>query len=122
MQNQDFKMPNGQLTSNIVAIKEGSNKPEEIVVVGAHFDSTSQNPSVSAPGAIDNGSGAVALLCLASALQGVQFDRTVHIVAFSGEEQGLFGSAHYVAEAKEKNADIIAALTMDMVSPHYQRL
>jgi len=44
-------------TQNIVAVKLGATYPDEIVVYGAHMDSTSGSPTTSAPGCIDNGSG-----------------------------------------------------------------
>lgn len=48
---------------------------------------------------------------------GITFDRTVHFVVFSGEEQGIYGSAYYVDQAlKDKNNKITNALLMDMIS------
>jgi Zn-dependent M28 family amino/carboxypeptidase len=113
---QEFNMPDGTPTSNVIAVHYGTTKKDEIVVVGAHFDSISQKPTSSAPGAIDNGSGSTALMLLAQAIGSAEFARTVHFVAFSGEEQGLYGSAHYVKEAKKAGLAVVGALTMDMIS------
>lgn len=114
--NQDFRMPNGNVVSNVVGVKYGSEKPDEIIVVGAHFDSISPTPSTAAPGAVDNGSGTVGVMMLAAALANMKLKRTVHFVAFNGEEQGLYGSAHYVNVAKAGGWKIGAALTMDMIA------
>jgi len=105
----------GTPAKNVVCIKRGNSN--KIVVVGGHFDSTSPSASTNAPGAIDNGSGSVGVLAIASAVASskLQFDATVHFVFFGGEEQGLYGSKHYVSEAS-KNGDVIeTALVMDMI-------
>jgi len=86
------------------------------VVVGAHYDSTSERPNQLAPGANDDGSGTAGVLQLAQLFSGVQTDRTMHFVVFSGEEQGLYGSGYYVAEAVAKKWDIVNAICMDMIS------
>lgn len=113
---QEFLMPNGSPTANVIGVKRGKTKPNDIVVVGAHFDSTSQSPNTKAPGAIDNGSGTVSVMLIASALMNMDLDRTIHLIAFGGEEQGIHGSAHYVDEAKKQGWNIVAALTMDMTA------
>lgn len=113
---QEFLMPNGTPTVNVIGVKIGKTIPDEIVVVGAHFDSTSQSPNTKAPGAIDNGSGTVSVMLIASALRNMDLDRTVHLIAFGGEEQGLYGSSHYVDEAKKQGLKITAALAMDMTA------
>jgi len=113
---QEFLMPNGSPTVNVIGVKLGKILPNEIVVVGAHFDSTSERPSQKAPGAIDNGSGTVSVMLLAAALRNLDLRRTVHLVAFGGEEQGLYGSSHYVDEAKKQGLNIVSVLTMDMTA------
>ena len=98
-----------------VCIKRG--RSAKIVVVGGHHDSTSERPSTDAPGAIDNGSGSIGALAIAEAVSksGLEFDATLHFVFFGGEEQGLYGSYHYVEEATAANLDISHALIMDMI-------
>jgi Zn-dependent M28 family amino/carboxypeptidase len=89
---QPFVMPNGTPSNNIVAVHKGTKKPNEVIVVGAHMDSTSNQGSSLAPGAVDNGSGTVGVMMISQAMSQMNFDRTVHLVAFSGEEQVLL---HY---------------------------
>jgi hypothetical protein len=109
-------------TRNVIAVKTGSVYPDEIVVVGGHYDAISQlvtpsNPNGGdAPGAEDNGTGTAAVMQLAELFAPLQTERTIHFIAFGGEEQGLYGSEHYVAQAVAANDDIIGALTMDMIS------
>ncbi|KAA2219203.1 M20/M25/M40 family metallo-hydrolase [Maribacter flavus] len=81
---------------NVVATLPGSELPEEIIVIGGHLDSWDL-----ATGAIDNGIGSFAVLDIARAFKAnnLQPKRTVKFVMFMGEEQGLFGSRHMVAEA-----------------------
>ena len=81
---------------NVVATLPGSELPEEIIVIGGHLDSWDL-----ATGAIDNGIGSFAVLDIARAFKAnnLQPKRTVQFVMFMGEEQGLFGSRHMVAEA-----------------------
>jgi len=116
---QDFQnfVAGSQITStNVIAVKTGTVAPEEILVVGAHYDAIAETNSAPAPGAEDNGSGTAAVLHLAELLAGFKTERTIHFVAFGAEEYGLRGSNHYVDEAQAAGDQVIAALTMDMIS------
>ena len=85
----------GETYYNLRATKVGRTKPEEVVLYGAHIDSTAgdtwTNEKV-APGASDDGTGVVALAQIAKAIKDLPLDRTVVFALFSGEEQGLWGS------------------------------
>lgn len=98
---------------NVIATLPGSEIPEEIIVIGGHLDSWDL-----ATGAIDNGIGSFAVLDIARAFKAnnLQPKRTVKFVMFMGEEQGLFGSRHMVAEAlKEgKMEQIKYMMNLDM--------
>jgi acetylornithine deacetylase/succinyl-diaminopimelate desuccinylase-like protein len=65
---------------------------QSFVLIGAHYDSISETPGVSAPGADDDGSGIAVVLEMARIFAGVGLKRGVMFAAFGGEEQGLFGS------------------------------
>ena len=106
----------GTQCRNIIATKTGTTLPDEYVVVGGHYDSISPNPTNLAPGAEDNGSGTAAVMEIARIAAGRDFERTVQFVLFDSEEQGLYGSAHFVSDATLAGRDIIAAITMDMVA------
>lgn len=100
----------GITARNIIAVLPGITKPEEVTVLGAHLDSTAWFSRTS-PGADDNGSGSAALLEAARLLRQYRFERTIHIVFFTGEEQGLVGSQAYVAE---HGAQVVSAINLDM--------
>ncbi len=101
---------------NIVARIPGQETPEEIYVLGGHLDSISEQAGTLAPGAEDNASGSAAVLAAAVALLGQQFSSTIELVLFTGEEQGLWGSQAYVAEAQSEGRDVRSAVTCDMIS------
>ncbi len=88
-------------TENVVAFIEGSEKPEEYVVISAHLDhiGVSKDGSVN-NGADDDGSGTVALLEIAEAFKlankvGRGPKRSVVFLHVTGEEKGLLGSRYY---------------------------
>jgi hypothetical protein len=95
---------------NTVAEIRGSEKADEIVILGAHLDSWDLGE-----GTTDNGTGSMIVLEAARALQksGLQPKRTIRFVLFSGEEQGLVGSRAYVAAHKDELPKISAALIHD---------
>jgi len=115
---------------NVVATLGGADPGNagRIYAVSGHYDSrNSDNDNVSdaAPGANDDASGtAVALEC-ARVLSAHKFPATIVFIAFAGEEQGLYGSAHYAEAAKAANLDIGAVLNNDIVggnrTPHDTR-
>lgn len=94
-------------TVNVVATKRGTTRPEEIIVVGGHYDSVPGSP-----GANDNASGTAATLEAARVLSGVSMARTVQFVLFAAEELGLFGSAAF---ASERRQGVVAMINSDMV-------
>jgi len=103
---------------NTIATLPGSD-PNSLVIVGAHFDSTSQTPTTAAPGAEDDGSGSAALLEFLRVLveSEIKFQKTIILVWFGGEEQGLLGSRAYVTSLVNSGraSDVYFALCMDMI-------
>ncbi len=96
---------------NTVGELPGTEKPDEIVVIGAHIDSWDL-----ARGTTDNGTGSSIVLETARTLgalakQGIKPKRTIRFALFSGEEQGLHGSKNYVkqhaSELEKHSAAII---------------
>src|ERR1700722_3880012 len=78
---------------NVVGEIRGYEKPDEIVVLGAHLDSWELGT-----GALDNGCNAALVIEAARAIKasGLLPRRTIRFILFSGEEEGLFGSWEYV--------------------------
>jgi acetylornithine deacetylase/succinyl-diaminopimelate desuccinylase-like protein len=81
---QDYTL-SGKLVKNIETEIRGTERTDEIVVVGAHYDSISGSP-----GANDNASGVAALLELARQFNNPGIDRTLRFVAFVNEEPPYF--------------------------------
>jgi carboxypeptidase Q len=95
---------------NTVAEIKGSEKPDEVVIIGGHLDSWDLGT-----GATDNGTGSMAVLAAARALvkSGAKPKRTIRFVLLAGEEQGLNGSKAYVAAHKEELSKISGVLVHD---------
>lgn len=101
-------------SDNVVARKTGLSKPEEIVVIGGHYDSISRQGG-GAPGADDNASGTVGVMEAARVLAAGDFERTLVFVAFSGEEEGLVGSEAFAAWARSQDWNVVAMINLDMI-------
>jgi hypothetical protein len=103
---------------NVIATLPGTVRPDDWYVVGGHYDSTSTNPSVAAPGADDNASGCAGTLELARLFAAHPPDATIVFICFSGEEQGLYGSEDYVADliAAGDLAKVQGAYVLDMIA------
>ena len=97
----------------MVAVQPGALVPDEIVVIGAHYDSYSRlSPE---PGADDNATGVAAVLETARILAPGEYERTIVYIAFSGEEQGLVGSEAWASDARARGLDIRAVINIDMI-------
>ena len=111
---------NGGKSRNIIAEKVGSGgDARQVVIVTAHLDSinVAGGPAANAPGADDNGSGSAGVLEIARVLQDQAAKHDLRFILFGGEEQGMFGSKHYVASmsgAEKKR--IRAVVNMDMIA------
>jgi hypothetical protein len=99
---------------NVVAEKPGLVDPDEVYLITAHVDDLPAGPL--APGADDNGSGSVAVLMAARLLAPHDFAYTVRFVLFTGEEQGLRGSAVYAADCAAREEDIEGVVNLDMIA------
>jgi hypothetical protein len=104
---------------NIVCTQTGSSAPEEIYVVGGHWDSyCSPDPFNNAPGVDDNGTAVAATLEIARVMKlfNYQPEATIQFTLFAAEELGLFGSRFASAVARFGGVDIRYMLNMDMVA------
>ncbi len=95
---------------NTVAEIRGSEKPGEVVILGAHLDSWDLGT-----GTTDNGTGSMVVLEAARAIaqSGLKPKRTIRFILFSGEEEGLLGSAAYAAQHAATADSIQAVLVLD---------
>ncbi|HYV05864.1 MAG TPA: M20/M25/M40 family metallo-hydrolase [Blastocatellia bacterium] len=89
------RYPEGKTSYNAIAEISGSDKKDEVVMVGGHLDSWH-----AATGATDNAIGCATMMEAARILKaiGVKPRRTIRVALWSGEEQGLLGSLAYVKE------------------------
>jgi Zn-dependent M28 family amino/carboxypeptidase len=105
----------GQRTCNLIVERLGTNRPEQIVILGAHYDTVSTTP-----GADDNASAVAVLIETARLVRGASFRRTVRFVAFTCEEPphfniGTMGSQVYARACRERNEQIKGMLCLEMV-------
>ncbi|MCC7141847.1 MAG: M20/M25/M40 family metallo-hydrolase, partial [Candidatus Eisenbacteria bacterium] len=96
----------------VIAVKPGVATPEQIYVIGGHYDSYSW--SGAAPGADDNASGTVGVLEAAQLMAAEQFNSTIYFIAWSGEEQGLVGSDAWCDWAWNAGLDLRGYVNLDM--------
>ena len=106
--------------SNIIAHRRGETAPDEIVIIGAHYDTCFN------PGANDNASGVAALLELAGMAADMRSGRTIRFIAFVNEEPPFFkteamGSLVYARRARANNEDIRAAIILEMIGYYCTR-
>lgn len=94
---------------NVVATLPGKGElSDEVLVLNAHYDTIKDTS-----GAIDDGSGTVAVMAAAYALSQYEFNRTIKFIAFSGEEIGLLGARAYVNEIYEDDPDLLVQFNLD---------
>jgi Zn-dependent M28 family amino/carboxypeptidase len=122
---QWFNTPDGA-SHNVGAIVEGRDSllRTEYVVIGAHFDHLGYSPvhsldgyngAVLRPGADDNASGTAALLALAERLGREPARRSILILDFDAEEEGMWGSHAFIASTAFLIGDMRFMLNLDMI-------
>jgi Zn-dependent M28 family amino/carboxypeptidase len=104
----------GKKTRNIIITREGGERPDEIVIVGAHYDTCFN------PGADDNASGIAGLLELARFFSTRDTNRTIKFIAFVNEEPPFFkskdmGSYVYARQARKNREDIKAVIILESI-------
>lgn len=105
---------------NVWVKQRGRGGAPGTVLVCAHYDSVSElssfkNPNAPAPGADDNATGTAAVLEFALASRGHAYRRDVIYVCYSGEEEGLLGSAHFASRMATAGEPLLGVLNMDML-------
>jgi Zn-dependent M28 family amino/carboxypeptidase len=111
---QSFQV--GQVTCVNLAVEIlGETRPNEIVVVGAHYDTVTGSP-----GANDNGSAVAAMLELSRLFKGQSTEKTLRFVAFANEEPPFFktrsmGSFVYAERCSKARENIVAMLSLETI-------
>lgn len=109
---QDFSVGD-KIVSNIIVEKIGTEKPDEILIVGAHYDSARR-----VAGANDNATGVASMLELAKRIRHYNNDRTIRFVAFVNEEPPYFQSEHmgslvYAKSIKSRGDNVIGMISLE---------
>lgn len=114
---QPFSFGAGRRSQNVVGIVLGTDPRAGHVIVGAHYDHLGVLGGDIHPGADDNASGTAALIAIGAALtrDGQRPARTVILVAFGAEEEGLHGSQHYAANPRRPLDEAALMVNLDMV-------
>lgn len=118
---QNYEVDNQQFENLEVEI-QGSYQPEQIVVIGGHYDSV-----FNCPGANDNGTGTAAVLELAKAFAGKKISRTLRFVEFVNEEPPFFmttnmGSLVYAKKCRQNQENIVAMLSLETIGYYSDKL
>jgi carboxypeptidase Q len=100
---------NGEYTSqNVIGEITGSRHPDEVVLIGGHLDSW--DPGT---GAIDDGAGIAITMAAGALVKPLHPQRTIRVVAFSNEEQGLYGGRAYMDKYAKDVAKHVIAVESD---------
>jgi len=115
-----FKGESNNDSENIVAFIEGSEKPNEVIIISAHYDHLGKDGEIIFNGADDDGSGTTAIMEIAEAFQlavneGNGPKRSILFLNVTGEEQGLFGSNYYTSNPIYSLANTVVDLNIDMI-------
>ena len=114
VQRQEYDV-DGTICVNLEVEIPGTIRPDEIVIIGAHYDSVADCPAAN-----DNGSGIAAVLSLARTFFDSQNDRTLRFVAFVNEEAPYghteqMGSWVYARRCRQREEKVTAMLTLETI-------
>ena len=100
----------GNSTANVIITKTGLVYPDKYLIVDAHYDTRN------GPGTNDNGTGTILLMEIARLLADIDLEYSIKFIHFSGEEDGLIGSQHYVNNVvNPDDLDILLVFNIDQV-------
>jgi len=109
---QRFEWDRGTF-ENLAVERRGATQPDQIVIIGAHYDS-----ALGTPGANDNASGVASMLALARAFASRPVARTLRFVAFVNEEPPYYytdgmGSVRYARRCRDHNENVVAMISLE---------
>ena len=111
----NFQVHRFETSQNVIATRtpsDGTDESRPIVVFSGHYDSVALSP-----GANDNASGTAGVMEMARLLARVPLEADVRFLACGGEEGGLVGSRHYVAQLTDAERErVLANFNMDMIA------
>lgn len=105
----------GKPVTNLIVEQKGLKRPEEILILGAHYDTVD-----STPGADDNASAVAGMLEIAQQFSCRRFERTIRFVAFVNEEPPFYksenmGSLRYARRCFNRNENIVGMINLEMI-------
>ena len=111
---------NGNPSQNVVAFIKGSEKPDELIILSAHYDHVGIEDGQIYNGADDDGSGTVSLIEIAKAFQKAKKQgngpkRSILFLHVTGEEIGLYGSRYYTENPLFPLSNTVVNLNVDMI-------
>jgi Zn-dependent M28 family amino/carboxypeptidase len=106
----------GDTWRNVVGTRVGTVDPTKVIVICGHLDCTSEDPDNNAPGAEDNASGTAMAIEAARIMAQENPEITLKFIAFTGEEQGIYGSFHYAEMMRNLGINVLGALNFDMIA------
>ncbi len=117
---QEFKV-SGRTVKNVEAELRGNARADEVVLIGAHYDSV-----FGSPGANDNATGVAGVLELARLVKTARLDRTIRFVCFVNEEPPYFrsedmGSWHYAKRCRDQHENVVAMLSLETIGYYSDR-
>lgn len=112
--------PNLKPSENVLAYIKGTEKPDELIVISAHYDHIGAQLGEIYNGADDNGSGTVAIMAIAEAFKKATLDgkgpkRSILFLHVTGEEKGLLGSKYYTNFPVFPLAKTVTNFNIDMI-------
>jgi PKD repeat protein len=111
----EYQIWNNSNNPNVIGEITGTTNPDDIYIIGGHLDDVMFNGQP-VPGADDNASGSVATMLAADILSKYQWGCTLRFAFWTGEEQGLLGSAAYAQRAYQQGENILGYLNLDMLA------
>jgi len=112
------RIPEDTWIVNVMAIKKGTQFPNNYVIMSGDIDSRITDPlnaKDDSPGANDNASGMAGVIEAARVLSKYEFSCSILFVGLSGEEQGLYGGKFLAKDAKANGWEILGVLNNDMI-------
>ncbi|KAK2466025.1 hypothetical protein APHAL10511_001667 [Amanita phalloides] len=103
---------------NVICHYDAMEETDDVIILGAHYDSRGSFGFMRAPGANDDGSGTTSLLSIARTIarKNIKFRSNVYLCAFAGEEQGLRGSRAYAYQLKQHKTNVTLMIQADMLA------
>lgn len=115
-----FKGRSKASSENVMAFITGSEFPDEVIVISAHYDHLGKKGDQIYYGADDNASGTSAVMEIAQAFKEAEKSgygprRSILFLNLTGEEDGLYGSKYYVAHPVFPLTETVVDLNIDMI-------